>query len=710
MEKDKPLDEQLEDELWCIVAKMGFDELSDGRVFTIHAGDEVPPRQIDVFAKDREAALLIECTQCETPKKKSMATLIEKIESMKGKIANSIKDQYGVTPKLKIRWAIATRNIEWPEVDLKKAEAAKIVVLRDAEIDYYNRLSDHLKKGAKYQFLSHIFSNEEISGLQDIKVPATRGTMGGDKYYTFLIKPSELLKIAYISHKASRNVEDLATYQRMLNPKRLKSIAKYIDKGGQFPTNIVVNIKDSKGMLFQPGDMKGDSPFGTLQLPPRYATAWIIDGQHRLYGYAHSQRAAKQDDKTTFPVLAYEKLSPSKEAQLFVDINYQQVRVPKNLLIELYSNLKWDSEDPRERISALRSRIILSLAQRKTSPINGRLKTEGTKKSYQRCLTITNLNDGLDENKLLGEIKGATFKPGPLYDSLSGDPQKTLSKATDVLTGYFSFFAASLPEHWNAGDARQGYLCTNLGVRALLKVLKEICIHVGKSEEIDLDSCEASRIVEYLKPYTGPVIEYFGEAAPENLKAFKDSSKAGVTRSAMNMMCSINEKFNKFCPKELDNYLQSIDKEGTIEAAKKLDEIEERLFAVTMMLLKKKYGDGWWYDGIPKKIRDDCLVRHDEDRGAKEKEQYIYFIDYYTIAASDWELFQGSYSFSKEGGKEKQLKWIKDLNKVRQTTHHAPKWPALKEQVALVREYHAKVMEKFKLPEEEPVPNSSLGR
>lgn len=216
LEKDKPYDEQLEDELWCIAAKMGFDELSDGRNFTIHAGDEVPRRQIDVFAKDRETAILTECTQVETPKRKSMASLIEKIESMKGKISNSINKHYGTEPKLKIRWLIATRNIEWSEVDLKKAEAAKIIVLRDEEIDYYSRLSDHLKKGAKYQFLSHIFSNEEISGLRDIIVPATRGTMGGDKYFTFLIKPSALLKIAYISHKASRNIEDLSTYQRML--------------------------------------------------------------------------------------------------------------------------------------------------------------------------------------------------------------------------------------------------------------------------------------------------------------------------------------------------------------------------------------------------------------------------------------------------------------------------------------------------------------
>src|SRR5664280_1642159 len=41
MGKDKPIDEQLEDELWTIVAKMGFNELSDGRNFTISVGPDV---------------------------------------------------------------------------------------------------------------------------------------------------------------------------------------------------------------------------------------------------------------------------------------------------------------------------------------------------------------------------------------------------------------------------------------------------------------------------------------------------------------------------------------------------------------------------------------------------------------------------------------------------------------------------------------------
>lgn len=132
----------------------------------------------------------------------------------------------------------------------------------------------------------------------------------------------------------------------------------------------------------------------------------------------------------------------------------------------------------------------------------------------------------------------------------------------------------------------------------------------------------------------------------------------------------------------------------------KLDEIGGCLFEMTMALLKGKHGDNWWYDGIPAKIQNDCLLRCNEDRGIKEKEQYIFFIDYYAIAYHDWELFQDYFSFSKDGGKDKQLKWVKDLNKIRQTTHHPEKWPALKEQVAMVREYYMKVIGKYKMLKE----------
>ena len=268
---------------------MGFDEMSDGRNFTIDVGDEVNPRQIDVFAKDDETAIFIECTSCDKLAKKDMSPLIQKIESIAPKAIKSLQKQYD-RAKLKIKWVIATENIEWGQEDIKKAKKARIHIIKDNEIEYYNKLTSHLKLAAKYQFLSDLFSTERIKEL-DISVPATKGSMGGITFYNFLIKPQDLIKLAFVSHKASRDVESLITYQRMLKPKRLLEIAQFVDDGGQFPTNIVVNLKSKRKIVFESKDKIGDSEFGTLHLPNTFSSCWIIDGQHRLYGFMQSERA-----------------------------------------------------------------------------------------------------------------------------------------------------------------------------------------------------------------------------------------------------------------------------------------------------------------------------------------------------------------------------------------------------------------------------------
>ena len=162
------------------------------------------------------------------------------------------------------------------------------------------------------------------------QVLATRGKMGGETFYTFLIGPDDLLKIAYVGHKASRDIENIETYQRLLQPKRLKKIAQYINEGGRFPTNIVVNLKTTRraGLRFDENRKIGDEALGILHLPANYASAWIIDGQHRLYGYAYARDAAAfSEDKTTIPVLAYENFPADKEMNLFIDINSKQVKV-----------------------------------------------------------------------------------------------------------------------------------------------------------------------------------------------------------------------------------------------------------------------------------------------------------------------------------------------------------------------------------------------
>ena len=695
LKKDKPLDEQFEDNVWTILAKMGFDELSDGRQFKIKDGNNY--RQIDVFAKDRETAIIIECTQCDKYKKKDLSNLINKIIRLKSGIAKSINSHYENETKLKIRWAIAIRNIEIPKENSQIAEQEKIIFLDENDLNYYSKLTRIIKKSAKYQFLSHLFSDEHIGGL-DLSVPATKGKMGKNIFYNFLIKPENLMKIAYVSHKASRDVEDLETYQRMLTPKRLREIAKYVDEGGQFPTNIVVNIKSKRNIRFDVKDTIGNSAFGILYLPNSYASCWIIDGQHRLYGYMQSKIASNPNDKTTLPVLAYEKLSSTKEANLFVDINCKQVRVTRRLLNELYANLTWDSTNFNDRINALCSRVVTGLNSKNSSPIYDRIILTNKDKTKYRCLTLTSFNDGLIKNRFFGTEN----KPGPLIESKTGELENTKNKAIQILNYYLKLFSESMQEHWELGDDKGGYLCTNNGIRTLLIVLKEILSFIEYNDKIDVGLCEPEEIFTLLEKYTKPLVDYFKLASLEEIALYRSrQALKGVRKNSLLMMCLINKAYDKFIPKGLAEFLETIDAEGTNDAHSLIDDIQERLYTIVIKILKDNFGKRWWYDGIPKPIRTECSKRMEEDNGLRNKEQYLSLIDYKKIAYSNWEMFQIFFSFKEKGGKNAQLEWLDKLNPIRNITHHREKWPATKEQVKYVRGIHQKVIEHFIIDEKD---------
>jgi DNA sulfur modification protein DndB len=650
-----PIEVALENEVWCLLLKMGFDEYSKWRNFKIFIDDETPPRQVDVFAKDDETALLVECTCCDERKEKNLNDLLEKIISISNKSFTSINKHYPSERKLKIRWVIATRNIEWRKPDLVKAEANNIVVLKEEELDYYNKLTKHIKTAAKYQLLAHVFAKEKIHAL-NLQVPATRGKMGGLTFFNFLIKPLDLLKVAFISHKQGRNVEDFETYQRMLEPKRLEKIAKYVDAGGQFPTNIVINIKTDRKLRFDKIQEIGDSSFGTLYLPNHYASAWVIDGQHRLYGYVYSKRSEKgKEDKTTFPVLAYENLAQSAEAKLFVDINCEQVRVKRSLLNEIYAGLKWDSPDFTEKLDALCSRTVMKLNMTSRSPFYERITVSNTQKTYYRCLTLTSFVDGLKENKFFGDEK-TVFKPGVLYASYENDLEETLSKATEVLIHYFDLFKSSLSDHWMLGDQAGGFLSTNNGIRCLLRILKEVLIYIQDDIKNDLDDLSAESINQYLDSYTDIVIKHFKSCSPETIQRFRSrQALAGVNQNAIELMSFIHQDIPDFCPQQLKKYLEEIDEKGTEEARVLIDQTQKTMFKYVTEKLKEKYGENWWYEGIPQKVRTSCSDNHEKEKGIKHKEQYLTIIDYQSIAHENWDLFEKAFMMSKDGGKEKKL-------------------------------------------------------
>jgi DNA sulfur modification protein DndB len=84
--KEKPVDRQLEDDVWSLLYRMGFKELNFDRNFAIQVGADTPARQLDVFAKDDETVFIVECTHSRDGTAKSVKALLDKIAAIRPEV------------------------------------------------------------------------------------------------------------------------------------------------------------------------------------------------------------------------------------------------------------------------------------------------------------------------------------------------------------------------------------------------------------------------------------------------------------------------------------------------------------------------------------------------------------------------------------------------------------------------------------------------
>ena len=134
----KPIDRQLEDDVWSLFYRMGFEELNADRNFTIQLSENAPPRQLDVFAKDHQTAFIVECTHSRDNGAKSVKALIDKIGAIRQEVVKAVHSHYGRDPKLKTKFAIATRNIDWRAADRARAADAGVAVITEDDIAYFH--------------------------------------------------------------------------------------------------------------------------------------------------------------------------------------------------------------------------------------------------------------------------------------------------------------------------------------------------------------------------------------------------------------------------------------------------------------------------------------------------------------------------------------------------------------------------------------------
>jgi len=266
---------------------------------------------------------------------------------------------------------------------------------------YFLAISSTVGKWAKYELFRELNLNLEQQSTS--KISALEIKQKGQKMYLGAIHPGLLLKIAYVTRRAR---ESTYAYQRMLNKHRIKEIAAFISSSSpeSFLANAVIIVFDAEPSVQR--SFHYDSDKQLLTIPRKYCSAWIIDGQHRVYGFLDTKFEEWTEEKFQrfdLPVVIFRNLEEISQTRTFITINYNQKKIKPGLLCDLATV----TGDMTQRLTWA-SLVGKQLNANEKSPLYRMVKV--SELDFGRPISLSSLVQyGLLET-LLG------FKAGPSYN------------------------------------------------------------------------------------------------------------------------------------------------------------------------------------------------------------------------------------------------------------------------------------------------------
>jgi DNA sulfur modification protein DndB len=676
MRRAKSHDVAFEDRVWATMAKLNFADLNQDRAFRLPYGNQAnETQQIDVFAADDHVVLIIECKSTGTIKTDSFKKDVEAIQGSRPGLVQRIKKRY---PDHKIKFILATNNFGLTEETQERIKSADILHMDDETIDYYLSLAEHLGKAARYQLLGALFAGQKIPGIEST-VPAIESKMGGYIYYSFAIEPARLLTLSYILHRNKANSALMPTYQRLIKKSRLKKVTDFVDSGGFFPNSIIINIESGRRRIrFDRASMQeGESKLGLLHLPQTYRAAYVIDGQHRLYGYSGSDRA----ETDLIPVVAFVDLPRDEQVRLFMQINENQQAVPKNLRSTLNADLLWGDADFQKRARALKLTIAQYLGEDKKSPLYGRVIIGENSRTSTRCITIDAISNGLDRSNFIGTFSKTEMKTaGTFY---RGDNQSTLDALTAFLDRCFAIMRDGLPSQWDLGNADGGFVFINNGVEALIRIFSDIVDHVMESADIHPSNVSLDELVDLVEPYLNILVTFLsGQTLEEALDFRRQYGSAGRAKYWRRLQAVLNDADANFEPPGFAEYETEQEKKFNVESFEMIRDLEQFLSADTRKRLENHYGATWLNEGVPLKVKQEAgkiQLQKNHDKPPDEEVELwdcLHLIDYKDIMQQKHELWTELFAkqYTRPGDEKKAWKsaldWLVELNRIRNENAH----------------------------------------
>ena len=694
VKKDKPQDEIFEDTVWVLLANLGFTTMNRDQHFKMSYGNSPSQtQQIDVFAVDDETILFVECKSAVKLTDGVFKTVIEAYsEKMKGLRAEATQQ----FPNRKCKFIFATNNYILSHNDEERLKAFDIIYFNENTIAYYQELVKHLGSCARYQLLGNLFAHTTIKGMEN-RIPAIRGKMGGHTYYSFSIEPEKLLKIGYVLHRSEANSNLMPTYQRLIKKSRLKAVRKFInDDQGYFPNSIIISIDTKRPLQFDRSEKQvpnAVADLGILHLPQQYRSAFIIDGQHRLYGYSDSPYASSN----SIPVVAFENLDQNEQVRLFMEINENQKSVSKNLRNTLNADMLWDSPRESERRDALRLKLAQDLGEKSTSPLYGRINIGEDQGSEVKCITIECIRIAINVGNFLSKFdKKNVLTQNGIFDLSQNDA--TLKLLYGFIEKCLIYVKNNASAEWDKGSAHNGILTINNGIGGLIRVINDIANYLIDTQAIAPTTDSVEKMASEAEYYLAPVCRFINEIDEETRTDIRKTYGGnGPMHCWRHFQRAIHLERPEFLPAGMVKYWEDHGKEFNSESIRIMPIIEKAVKDFVRDKLEEVY-DNKWIKEIPQAVYTEANVQASKEEYESGEPQDWW--DYVTILGikaivtygKNWSnIFSDMFTLDsrKSGDKDAKTEWLNVLYKLQGKAGKA-NFTVAKDEFQLLNEAYAR--------------------
>lgn len=697
VKKDKTQDEIFEDTIWVLLANLGFTTMNRDRHFTMSYGDSnSQTQQIDVFAADKETILFVECKSALTLTTSNFKNTIEAYgEKMRGLQAEAAKQ----FPNRKCKFIFATNNYILSHNDEDRLKSYNFVHFNENTVAYFQQLVKHLGSCARYQLLGNLFANTDIKGMEN-QIPAIRGKMGGHTYYSFSIEPEKLLKIGYVLHRSEANSNLMPTYQRLIKKSRLTAVRKFINEDhGYFPNSIIISIDSKRPLQFDRSEKQvagAVADLGILHLPKKYRSAYIIDGQHRLYGYSDSPYASSN----SIPVVAFENLDQNEQVRLFMEINENQKSVSKKLRNILNADMLWDSTKESERRDALRLKIAQDLGEKSTSPLYGRINMDEDQGSEIKCVTIECIRIAINVGNFLSKFdKRNILTQNGIFDL--GQNDATLKLLYGFLEKCLDYVKTYSADEWEKGSSMNGILTINNGIGGLIRTINDIANFLIDNQKINPMSDTVEHMASEAEYYLDPVCRFINQINAETRNDIKKSYGGnGPIHCWRYFQKAIHDDRPEFNPNGMEKYWEDHGKEYNSDSIRMIPIIEKAVKDLVREKLEENY-DSKWIKEIPQPVYTEANAQASkEEYETGDTQDWWDFVSLLGIKSiitygKNWSnIFSDIFTLDskKVGDKDVKTEWLAILHKLQSKVAKA-NFTVAKSEYQLLCEVYEKFVE-----------------